>query len=248
VVSNPKAQAWDAIGLNYYFRGSRKGKPTRSTIHWFTSDLVPASRCLVIGGTSIGVIRASIATGCQIEVIDFSLRVCEELRDRVPDSVRIVRRDILQPLAAGPFTHVLCDALINRFDETEACSFRDQLSGLICPSGVFRTTVKLGHYAYDTRLMEIASSDGADVGLWDETTRTFDYSRLGNLLERGRLRNGGIRREELLAWYRNRGREKRYEVSDLKELFGPPTWSPPEISAENGHADRVLLATCRIGT
>jgi hypothetical protein len=62
--SNPKARTWDAIGLKCYFLGRRGGKPAAGTIRWFTRDLARDSRCMVVGGTSVAVIRAALVTGC----------------------------------------------------------------------------------------------------------------------------------------------------------------------------------------
>jgi SAM-dependent methyltransferase len=243
--SNPKARAWDALGLKYYFLGRRSGKPTRATIRWFTGDLAPDSRCLVVGGTSVGVVKAAIATRCRVEVVDFSARVCDELRDRVSDTVAIVNQDILEPLTTDrTFTHVLCDALINRLDDGEARRFERRMARLLGPGGVLRATVKLGHYPMDLRLMEIAAGR-PELEFWDESTRTIDYGKLGDLLERGYARHGGIRREDLMGWYQHRGREKRYEESDLRELFAAPAWSRPDVQPEAAGSDRVKLETRR---
>ena len=244
--ANPKAQAWEAIGLKYYYLGRRSGKPTPSTIRWFTRGLGPDCRCMVVGGTSVAVIRAAVATGCRVHVVDFSARVCSELRNRVPDAVSIVNSDILQPLPGeeGSFTHLVCDALINRFDDGEARRFERRAMGLLPAGGVLRATVKLGHYPMDLRLLEIARGQPVP-GFWDEATRTIDYGRMGDLLERGYARHGGIPRRDLLGWYRNRGREKRYEESDLRQLFGPPEWSRVDIHPEASGSDRVCVEARR---
>ena len=244
--SNPKAQAWDAVGLKYYFLGRKSGKPIPSTIRWFTGGLGAGSRCLVVGGTSVAVIRAALRTGSAVEVIDFSARVCSELRQRVPSGLTIVNGDVLEPpdeLGAS-FTHLVCDALINRFDDAEACRFERRLARLLQPDGVLRATVKIGHYPMDLRLLELAAGR-PDVAFWDAETRTIDYGQIGELLERGFARHGGIAREDLLGWYRNRGREKRYEEDDLRQLFAPPAWTPPDIRPEAPGADRVRLESRR---
>jgi SAM-dependent methyltransferase len=243
-VLNPKAQAWDAVGLQYYFLGRKSGKPTARTIRWFTKDLGPDSRCLVVGGTSVAVIRAALKTGCHVDVIDFSERVCRELARVVPAEVAIANGDILTANGDGTRTHVFCDALINRFDDAESRRFMASVKRLLVPGGTLRATVKLGHYPMDLRLLAMTAGQPGPA-FWDEATRTIDYGRLGDLLERGYARHGGIPREALLGWYRNRGREKRFEQSDLRELFGPPEWTEPDIEQEAPGSDRVLVQTRR---
>src|SRR5438067_11520864 len=116
--SNPKAQAWDAVGLKYYFLGRRSGKPTRASILWFVRDLTANSRCLVVGGTSVAVVRAALRPGCYLEVVDFSVRVCADLRQQLPNAVRIARRGVLKPAPAeeeGSSSQLPRAALLKRF-------------------------------------------------------------------------------------------------------------------------------------
>src|SRR5438067_6538937 len=245
--SNPKAQAWDAIGLKYYFLGRRSGKPTRASILWFVRDLTGDSRCLVVGGTSVAVVRAALRSGCYLEVVDFSVRVCADLRQQLPKAVRIARRDVLKPAPAeeeGSFSHLLCDALINRFDASEAGRFERQAARLLRPGGILRTIVKLGNYPMDLRLLEMAG-DSSRLTFWDEATQTIDYGQLGCLLERGFVRHGGIRRQDLLGWYRHRGREKRYQAADLRRLFGSRRWAELAIHPEAPGSDRIRLEARR---
>jgi hypothetical protein len=245
-LSNPKAQAWDAVGLKYYFLGRKSGKPTTRTVRWFTRGLGPDSHCLVVGGTSVAVIRAALGTGAHVEVIDFSARVCSELARVIPDGVTIVNGDILVASAEGDatYTHLVCDALINRFDEAESRRFERRVQQLLIPDGTLRATVKLGHYPMDLRLLAMTAGQPGPA-FWDEETRTIDYGRLGDLLARGYARHGGIPREALLGWYRNRGREKRFEESDLRQLFGPPDWTQLDVHPEARSSDRVLVETRR---
>jgi SAM-dependent methyltransferase len=242
---NPKAQAWDALGLKYYFLGRRSAKPSPSTVRWFTDGVGPEGRCLVVGGTSVGVIRAATRSGCPVVVADFSPRVCADLRQELSGAVTIVQRDVLQPAPDwdGGFTHLLCDALVNRFDDEEARRFERQAARVLRPGGVLRATVQLGLYPMELRLMEIAP--GEIQGFWDERTRTIDYGRIGDLLERVIAPHGDISRHDLLEWYRHRGREKRFDEKDLCDLFGPPAWAPVELAPDDPASDRVRLAARR---
>lgn len=192
----------------------------------------------------MAVIRAALKKGCHVEVIDFSERVCRELARVIPADVPIVNGDILAAEGDGTRTHVFCDALVNRFDDAESRRFEARVRRLLVPHGTLRATVKLGHYPMDLRLLALNAGQAAPA-FWDETTRTIDYGRLGDLLERGYARHGAIPREALLGWYRNRGREKRFEESDLRELFGPPGWTDADIQREAAGSDRVLVETRR---
>lgn len=243
---NPKARAWEAIGLKYWSLGRRTGKPRPSTLRWFSSGLGPDERCLVVGGTSVGMIRAAAATGCGVVVADFSRRVCSELRGRAPAGVTVVQRDVLEPVQDWEegFTHLLCDALLNRFDAAEARRFERRAAVLLRTGGELRTTVKIGLYPMDLRMLELAPQH-LQADFWDPRTQTMDYGRLGSLLEAGMVRHGGIARADLIGWYRNRGREKRFSEEDLHRLFAPPRWSPLDLRLEGRGSDRVLFAARR---
>ena len=245
--SNQKARAWDALGLKYYYLGRRSGKPSRGTIQWFTDGLRPGDRCLVAGGTSVGVIRAAARTGCALVVTDFSPRVCAELERELGGAAAIVERDVLEPAADwdGAFTHLLCDALLNRFDDGEARRFERRAARILRPGGLLRATVKLGHYPMDLRLLALAPAGAA--GFWDERTRTMDYGRIGELLELGYARHGGIARDDLLEWYRHRGREKRFQAEDLDRMFAPPDWEPAGVAPDGRGSDRVRFGSRRTG-
>src|SRR5579859_3173402 len=240
---NPKAQAWDALGLKYYYLGRRTAKASPATVRWYTNGVGPDGRCLVVGGTSVGIIRAAARPGGPVVVADFSPRVCADLRRELGDvAVTIVQRDVLQPAPdwEGGFTHLLCDALVNRFDEEEARRFERRAAGLLRPGGVLRATVQLGLYPMERRLMEIAP--GEVPRFWDERTRTIDYGRIGeDLLERAIAPHGDISRQDLLEWYLHRGREKRFEEKDLRDLFAAPAWAPVEITPDLPASDRVRL-------
>jgi hypothetical protein len=248
-VNSAKRAAWDALGLRFWRQGRRTAKPARQTIAWFVAGLGPSDRCLVVGGTSVRLIRAvELKTG-NVTVADFSGRICAELQTVVPPSVEIVECDILSPqlLPTGAFSVVLADTLINRFDALEAERFQAVAASLLAGEGCIRTTVKIGLYTMDRVLLELGATKAPSLRFWDEASRTMDYSRADRLLDEGLVRHGSLPRKELLVWYRNRGREKRFEMTDLEDLFNHDPWFRTEFEPDSPYADRVRLTATRRG-
>lgn len=220
----PKAAGWDAVGLEFWRRGRATAKPSAACVAWFCADLARGDRCLVVGGTTVDVIRHAAAAGLGVTVLDFSARVCREVGAVVADDVAIVHGNVLTPPAIGPFDRVTGDTLLNRFDGIEAARFADAVAGLLRPGGQLRMTVKLGRYPMDERLLDLGRAAGTLDEFLDVATNTIDFSRTGDLLEHALVAHGTLSREEMLTWYRMRGREKRYERSDLLALFAAPRW------------------------
>lgn len=243
----PKAVAWDRLGLVFYRRGRRTAKPSPATLRWFLHGLRPAQPILIVGGTSVGMIRAAAAAGLETWVMDFSARICRELPRFVGSDVHIVGADVLQPpveLLAG-FDVVLADTLVNRFEHAEAKRFEVACYRLLVPAGELRTTVKLGLYPMDERMIGLGRQRGCLDRFWDERTSTIDFAAAGDVLDRALARHGGISRRSLLDWYRGRGRESRYGVDDLERLFPTERWPDIEITSDSPSPDRVRLSARR---
>lgn len=241
-VSATKAAAWDVLGLKFWRQGRRSAKPSPETIRWFVGDLGPSDRCLVVGGTSVGLIRAAAASGGAVTVADFSAQVCDECREAVGDGARVVQADIVDPgTALEPgFTHLLCDTLINRFDGDESRRFAAAAVTLLAPGARLRATVKLGLYDMDRRLLGLVGGPG-NAEFWDGDSQTIDYARVGDLMDTGLVAHGSISRADLMAWYRGRGREKRYAEPDLSAMFTGPEWADAKIEVDDEAGQRVRL-------
>jgi hypothetical protein len=243
---NPKAQAWDAVGLKFWELGRRTAKPSPQTLRWFCKGLAAGEPCLIVGGTSVGLIRAVAQRECSVTVVDFSSRICAELPGRLPTGVEVACHDIfaLPQSWAASFDHLLCDTLINRFDGEETRRFEAVASGVLRAGGTLRATVKLGLYAMDKRLLKLTAELGQPADFWDDETHTIDYGRLGPMLELGALRHGGISRSDLLRWYAGRGREKRFDLKDIEVLLDTQSWENRLIEPDPPAEDRVrVLAT-----
>jgi len=119
----------------------------------------------------------------------------------------------------------------------EAFQFEESIYNLLTNGGKMKSTVKLGLYPMDHELIKHAQKEKLSLNFWDSNTNTIDYSLAQPLLEFGLLPHGDIERENLLAWYSKRGKEKRYEISDLKLLFS--SWR--RTSYVRDYNDRVRV-------
>jgi hypothetical protein len=226
-----KVDAWNSLGLKFWTHGRRTAKPTLGSVRWFVDGLDRSGRCLVVGGTSVGLIRAALASGTRLTVLDFSARICNEVMAVCGDEPEVVLGDILDPpeVLLNTFSHVLCDRLINRFDWDEAVHFSDMALGVLRPGGILRTTIHLGLYASDLELLRTARETAISTQFWDPASGTIDYALAEPLLGRSTVRHGGISVADLRAWYRQRGREKRYSRAELTSLFADARWSSVEL-------------------
>lgn len=244
--ASTKADAWDAVGLDFWRRGRKSAKPSPGDIRWFLRDVTAQHRCMIVGGTSVGLIRAALERGADVTVVDFSERVCTELRQCVTGSFTVVCADILAlGDAVGPApTHLLSDTLINRMDGGEAAAFAASSARVLPAGSILRATVYLGFYEMDRRLLRLGLQAGCTKAFWDPETATIDFARVpADLLERGLVPHGGISRSQLVAWYQRRGREKRFSEADLRRLFAPPRWRWAAFSVdEGGKRARIELA------
>jgi len=240
---NTKQQAWDIVGLRWWQLGRKSAKPSLQTIRWYVQGVGPTDHCLIIGGTSVGLIRAVRRATAQVTVADFSPRICAELPMLIPSDIVIVHCDILDAPAdwSARFTLVCADTLINRFDEEEFCRFRKQVWRILKPAGQLRTVVKVGLYAMDRKLLALAAMHHNIAAFWDNATQTIDYTKVGELLEGGLIRHGGISRRELVGWYRLRGREKRYHEEELIQVFQQEHWLNVTLERDLPAQDRVRL-------
>ncbi|MCM3490029.1 hypothetical protein M3689_11980 [Alkalihalophilus marmarensis] len=231
--------AWDSVGLNFWKLGRDTAKPSSETLSWFTQGISNNSKVLIIGGTTVDVINAMEKLGTSVSVVDFSLRICNELRDYVSTETNIVHQDIVNNFKSwGESFDLICsDTLINRFDWDEATRFQNNLYSLLNENGKIRSTVKIGMYPMDHELIDYARNNSIAADFWEEESKTIDYSKAKPILENGLLPHGNINKDDLLAWYGNRGKEKRFEENDLRLLFN--NWSG--ININNDYGDRVRV-------
>jgi Methyltransferase domain len=216
--NNHKAQAWDTIGAAYWNAGYNGG-PTGRDIDQYLLDAGPHTRAIIIGASTITLIKATIERCGEVTVLDFSERMCAALASTVDtDRCHIVHHDITTPLPASlarRFDVVLADRLINRFTETEILAALGEMLRLLKDGGEIRTAIRLGLYRRDLPLLEEGRRRGTTGEFFDEATWTIDYGRLGDILEILPA-HGQIPRDVLLDFYRLRGAEKRLREEDVR--------------------------------
>lgn len=234
-----KHVAWDSVGLNFWRLGRNTAKPSIDTINWYTRDVTKTCSVLIIGGTTVDLIKAMEVIGANVSVVDFSSKICNELRDYVSTDTKIFNRDVIHDFKYWEETYdLICsDTLINRFDANEADRFQRNLYSVLKDNGKMKSTVKIGMYPMDHELIQYAINNEFPTDFWDEENNTLDYSKAKPILESGLLPHGEINKKDLLVWYENRGKEKRFDENDLRLLFR--NW--PSVNIFNDYDDRVKL-------
>lgn len=224
-----KAAAWDVIGSLFWELGRPSARPSQGEIEEFLAELPAGGACTVVGASTKELVEAVVAAGLRATVLDFSQRMCSDLEAALaPGFCEIRQHDITHEPPkdlAGSQSAVLSDRLLNRFDGAEAATAIAGMAGLLAPGGELRTSVKLGFYPMDLRMIELGRERGCLHEFYDEESRVLDFSAAGAVIEDAVLPHGEIPRDLLLEWYRGRGREKRFkdeEVRMLPTLAGVP--------------------------
>jgi hypothetical protein len=224
---NPKAAAWDHIGAMFWERGRPTARPSPAEIALFLGSGGQATplRIAVIGASTIDLIVTATAHG-SVTALDFSQGMClalaSELSRRTICGCQVRLLDITATLPnalIGQFDLVVSDRLLNRFTEAECLRALRNMISLLRTRGVLRTSVRLGLYPMDRVLMDLAEEMPGQANFFDPATGTIDYAAAGAVLEAGVQPHGEIPRGALLAWYRGRGAEKRYEDHEIRDLF-----------------------------
>ncbi len=215
---NTKAAAWDLVGGLFWSKGRATARPTQPEISIFLSGLAPGARIAVIGASTKDLVQSALAIGLRLTVLDFSARMCADLAEEVRSDTDIRVQDITEEMPddlAGAYDAVISDRLINRFTREEGLKALSGMLWLLKEGGVIRTSIKMGFYPMDHRMIEEGSRRGTLENFYDACTRTIDFQAAGEVLDTCLLPHGEISRAILLDWYRGRGRESRFEDADI---------------------------------
>jgi 2-isopropylmalate synthase len=229
MLGNTKSRAWDNIGGLFWTEGRVSARPSRAELDMFLEGIVAGQRCTVVGASTRDLVIALLGRDARVTVLDFSARMCRDLADSV-SGIDVRQADITQPLSGdllGSQTWILSDPLINRFTAQEATLGLAGMASLARPGGTIRTSVKLGRYPMDDRMIAAGRARGTLSEFWDETTSTIDFLAAGHVLEEALLPHGDIDRDLLLRWYRGRGREKRFTANEVRAALAAATGVPP---------------------
>lgn len=221
-MGNPKSDAWDLIGRDYW-AASYNGGPVGQDIEAYLEGVDGTTALAIVGASTIHLIRAAVEHGALVTVLDFAERQRAALLEAArqwPGGSRcaVEHYDATAPTPAKlqhRFDLVLADRLVNRFTEAEALAGVPGLLSLVAPGGRLRTTIRLGLYDRDRALLAAAQREGRTAEFFDAESMEIDYGKAGDLLDRTIPDHGNIPRATLLDFYRLRGPEKRMTESDI---------------------------------
>lgn len=220
---NAKSAAWDLIGALFWESGRTTAKPSDEEIGLFLGGVPAGARCTVVGASTKDLVEALIAHGAQVTVLDFSERMCADLRAALPaGSCAIMRHDITRPAPdhlRRTQDFVLNDRLVNRFSEPEALAGIEGMLDLLADGGQMRASIKLGLYPMDERMIGLGRERGTLDRFYDPALKSIDFAAAGDVLDDALLPHGEIDSALLLRWYRGRGREQRFDHEDITALI-----------------------------
>jgi hypothetical protein len=221
--ANPKSAAWDLVGGQFWESGRQTARPSAAEIERMTRGIAAGARCVVVGASTRDLVVALLGRGAKVTVLDFAERMCADLRAALPPQACPIHQHDITGSPPGPLAGsqdcVLSDRLINRFSESEALPGLRGMADLLAMGGELRTSVKLGLYPMDRRMIELGRRHGCLAAFYDERQRVMNFTAAGQILEEALLPHGDIPAEVLLNWYRGRGSEKRFEHEDVVGLF-----------------------------
>ena len=218
---NCKSAAWDLVGSLFWTQGRSTARPTENEIGIFLEGLATEASIAIVGASTKDLVQAAVSCGLSVTVLDFSPKMCADLAAQLDEPVDVRVQDITAPITAelqARYDAVLSDRLINRFTREETVQAFSGMLALLKQGGSLRTSVKLGLYPMDERMIEEGSRLGTLSSFFDGPTQTIDFEAAGIVLESCLLPHGDIDRDILLNWYRGRGRESRYTDGDIRSL------------------------------
>ena len=222
-IVNPKADAWDLVGGLFWKIGRKNAKPNDSMIASFLSGVSKKDRIMVIGASTKFLVEAALLKSEHITVIDFSSKMCEDLREEIHDEhCSILVQDILSPPNTENLTQqnvIIAERLVNRFSSAETQQFFNNIRHFLAADGLVRLTIKLGLYEIDKSLIAEGERKGTLLNFYDQNAKVIDFSQAKEELKTSVVAHGDIPRDLLIRWYEGRGKEARFDDADILQLI-----------------------------
>ena len=229
-ILNPKAQAWNNVGKLFWQLGRNNAKPNTRMVNRFLENIPRQDTCLIIGASTKSLIETAINQHLTVTVIDFSETMCRDLANAIHNKPKKQKKQhlsiLLQDALATPHPalcqsqqFILSDRLINRFSPEETYLFFDNIKYFMQPHAELRLTIKMGLYAVDHALIQQGKVWGTLDQFYNEQEGWIDFSKAPDEMNACTLSHGEIPQDILVAWYRGRAKEARFNQEKIHTLF-----------------------------
>jgi len=222
-ISNTKSKAWNVLGISFFEIGHIPTRVNQQLLEKFLENIPSHSKCCIVGASTLNLIKASIERGLNTTVVDFSAKMCKELRRHLGQSKNLCTiklcdmtnvKDVLK-VFKHKYDYILTDQVINCFNNHELDSFLQNISKILEPSGEFRVLVNIGLYDIDNRLITKGKELGTVNNFFDPNLFIIDYSKAVNELKA--IFPKKLFRHKLCNYYSRKGVEMRFADTGIDE-------------------------------
>lgn len=220
-LQSKRKDAWNIMGDKFWKIGRITAKPDNEDIGSFLKDIRAGEQCLIVGASTMYLIKEAVNRNIKVTVADFSEVMINELKNELEDSCEYIIWDVLDnppEILCRKFKYVLSDRLVNRFTYFEAIKMLENSMLLLDSGGELRYSIKLGYYKMDYNLIEYGKENNCLDEFYTRETNTFDFTKTIDFLNQCIMEHGNIDRKTLLKWYAGRGVESRFEKLDIEKL------------------------------
>lgn len=222
-IENEKHHAWDVIGSQFWKFGDDKVKPSPAMLEEYLLQVTPSDHCCIIGASTFDLIDKALQRGLNLTVLDFSEKMCTDLEEHLGSrKCNMILLDVLEDIPLNihrKFTHIFSDRIINRFSVKETSKFLRSVAQLLRPDGELRTTVRMGLYDLDKKMIEYQKAHPEEKLIYDADHFTINFYHAQQALKEISPAMGKIPKKIVFAWYLNRGLESRYSDGIIKQIL-----------------------------
>lgn len=244
-IKNDKSFAWNIIGSQFWRKGRITARPSDKDINSFLKGIPPKSKCTIIGASTKYLIDAAIKRNLNVTVMDFSNVMLDELEKENGNVIcQYILHDILEEVPECLLhsqEYVISERLINRFSYEERTIALRNMTNLLKIDGEIRSTIRLGLYPMDLRLIKYGHMHGNLTDFYDDETKTIDFSKTKNFLRECIVSHGDIAIEILYQWYIGRKKESRLTRDDVLKMMNDLKLDCVEESVCSEDNDTVMF-------